>query len=165
MNRLDLTIIHSYRLARAFALSAVVLLLYGAFRLYPPNPLVLALIAMPMTLFQMSSASLDGVSTALAVFSISAFMQITTNRGASSVWVQYALAFAIAVLASSRIHTLPLIILLAATFFYTKHRRSLLLLATAGLFVFGWTLFAMSTVVDLRVTVGERTASVVWVLP
>lgn len=159
--QLDLTINHSYRLARAFALSAIALLIYGAFRLYPPNPLVLALIAMPMTLFQMSSASLDGVSTALAVFSIAAFLKITTNRGGESVWVQYAFALAIAVLASSRVHTLPLLILLAATFIYTKNRRSLLLSAAVGLFVFGWTLFALKTTVDLRVPIGESTSNIV----
>lgn len=159
--QLDLTINHSYRLARAFALSAAALLIYGAFRIYPPNPLVLALMAMPMTLFQMSSASLDGVSTALAVFSIAAFLKITTNRGGESVWVQYAFALAIAVLASSRVHTLPLLMLLAATFFYTKNNRLLLLSAAVGLFVFGWTIFALKTTVDLRVPIGESTSNIV----
>lgn len=158
---LDLTIDHSYRLARALALSAVALLLYAAFRLYPPNPLVLVLLAVPMSLFQFSSASLDGISTALAVFSISAFLKISTNRGASSVWVQYAFALAIAVLASSRIHALPLLLLLAATFFYTKNSRSLFLFAAVGLFVFGWNLFALRTTVDLRVPIGESTSNIV----
>lgn len=158
---LDLTIDHSYRLARAYALCAVALLLYAAFRLYPPNPLVLALLAVPMTLFQFSSASLDGVSTALAVFSISAFLKISTNRGGSSVWVQYAFALAIAVLASSRIHALPLLLLLAATFFYTKNSRSLFLFSAVGLFVFGWTLFALRITVDLRVPIGESTSNIV----
>jgi len=159
--QLDLTINHSYRLARAFALGAIALLIMGAFWLYPPNPLVLALIAMPMTLFQMSSASLDGISTALAVFSIAAFLKITMNRGGKSVWVQYAFALAIAVLASSRVHTLPLLILLAGTFIYTKNRRSLLLSAVVGLFVFGWTLFALKTTVDFRVSIGESTSNIV----
>jgi uncharacterized membrane protein len=163
--QLNLTINHSYRLARGFALSAVALLLYEAFRLYPPNPLVLALIAMPMTLFQISSASIDGVATALTIFSIAAFLKITTHRGRESVWVEYAFALAIAVLASSRLHALPLLMLLAATFFYTKNRRSLLLSAAVGLFVFGWTLLALKTTVDLRITMrvplGESTSNIV----
>lgn len=156
-----LTVDHSYRLARVFVLLTIGLLFYAAFRLYPPNPLVLALIVIPMTLFQFSSAGLDGVSTALAVFSISAFLKITTNSGASYTWVQYSFALAIAVLASSRIHALPLLILLAATFFYTKHRRSLFLFSAVSLFIFGWTLFALRTTVDLRVSIGESASNIV----
>lgn len=157
----DLSIDHSYRLARLFSLVTVALLLYTAFRLYPPPPLVLALIVIPMTLFQISSASLDGVSTALAIFSISAFLRIATDGGSSSTWVQYALALAIAVLASSRFHALPIFILLAATFFYTKNKRSLFLFAASALFVLGWTLFALKTTVDLRVSIGESTSNIV----
>lgn len=158
---LDLSIDHSYRLARTFSLIAVALLLYTAFRLYPTNPLVLALIAIPMTLFQISSASLDGVSTALAIFSISAFLRISNDRRSSAIWVQYALTLAIIVLASSRIHTFPMLILLAATFFYTKEKRSLFLFSAAALFVLGWTLFALKTTVDLRVTIDESTSNIV----
>lgn len=89
---LEFNVDHSYRLARAFALFAIILLFYAAFRLYPPNPLVLALISIPMTLFQFSSASLDGVSTALAVFSISSFLKIANDRDSASVYLQYALS-------------------------------------------------------------------------
>jgi uncharacterized membrane protein len=157
---LDLSIDHSYGLARGFALIAITLLLYSAFKLYPPNPLVLALMVMPMTLFQISSASLDGVSTALAIFSISAFMRIASDKHSSATWVQYALALALAVLGSSRVHTLPMLLLLAATFFYTKNKRSLFSFLAASAFVFGWTLFALKTTVDFRVTIGESTSNI-----
>jgi uncharacterized membrane protein len=158
---LDFTVDHSYRLARVFALIAIVLILYAAFRLYPPNPLVLALIAIPMTLFQMSSASLDGVSTALAIFSISAFLNIAKNRAYSSVGIQYAFALAIALLASSRIHALPLLILLLSIFFYTGKKRSLFLFITVGLFVFGWTLFSIKSTVYLDGPIRESTSDIV----
>lgn len=157
----NLTIDHSYRLARAFSLAAIALLLYLAFRLYPPNPLTLALIAIPMTLFQFSSASLDGVSTALAVFSISAFLHIATNRKSSFTWVQFAFALSIALLASSRIHALPMLILLAATFFYTKQLKSLILFFLTTIFVFAWTIFAIKSTIDLRVSIGNSTSSII----
>ncbi|WP_386077637.1 DUF2142 domain-containing protein [Vreelandella sp. F11] len=157
----NLSVDHSYRVARTFALLAVMLILYTAFRLYPPNPLVLALIVIPMTLFQISSASLDGISAALAVFSISAFLRIANDKDSSSKWVQYALALTIIVLGSSRIHTLPLLILLAATFYYTKNMRSLLLFFSGTLFVFAWTFFALKTTVDLRVPIGESTSNII----
>lgn len=98
---LDLTVDHSYRLARAFALAAVAFFIYCSLRIYPTNPLVLAFLAIPMTLFQMSSASLDGISTALAIFAISAFLRITSDKDKAATWLQYAFALVIAVLASS----------------------------------------------------------------
>lgn len=158
---LDLSIEHSYRIARTSVFIAAMLLIYTAFRLYPPNPLVLALLVIPMTLFQLSSASLDGIATALAIFSISAFMRIANDKDSTLRWVQYALTLAIVVLASSRIHTLPLIMLLAATFFYTKNKRSIFLFTAATFFIFAWTLFALRTTVDLRVPIGESTSNIV----
>lgn len=158
--KLHLTIDHSYRLARVFALIMAMLLLHIAFKLYPPNPLVLALIVIPMTLYQLSSASLDGVSTALAIFIISAFLHIVRNRDSSSPWVEYTLSFSVAILASSRTHTLPILILLAAIFLYKKSKRSLILLAATVLFVFIWTLIALKTTIDLRVHIGDSPSNV-----
>lgn len=152
---LNLSIDHSYRLARAGALITVALLLYAAFVLHPPSPLLLALIAIPMTLFQISSASLDGVSTALTIFSISVFLRIASDQRSSANWLQYSLALAITILATSRIHALPILALLAAAFLYTRSRKSLILLAIACLLISGWTLFALKTTVDLRVPLGD----------
>lgn len=158
---LGLSVDHSYRLSRAFAILAAALILYFSFTLHPPNPLVLGLIALPMTLFQISSATLDGIATALAVFAISAFMRIARDGERSAGWLHYALAIVVAVLASSRVHALPMLILLAATFFYSKRRRALLSCAAATLFILGWTLFALKTTVDLRVPIGESSANIV----
>jgi hypothetical protein len=65
------------------------------------------------------------------------------------------------VIASSRVHTLPLLLLLTVPFMATKHWRSLLPLLAAGLFVFGWTLIALLTTVDFRVTIGESSENVI----
>ena len=77
------TVERSYYLARLLAVLTIVGLLYLSFRLVPPSPLTLALLAIPMTVFQVSSASLDGVSTALAVLALSAFLRLT-DRGLAS---------------------------------------------------------------------------------
>lgn len=159
--QLNLSVNHSYRLARAFALIAVALILMTAFRLYPPNPLVLALIALPMTLFQISSASLDGVSLALAIFSISAFLRFGADKKQSSAWVLNSLAVSIAVLASSRIHTLPMLALLAATFMYKKDKRTLIAFLTTTSFVIGWTFVTLITTIDLRVEIGKSTSHII----
>ena len=159
--QLQLTNAHSYFLARAFALATVILLIFIAFKLYPPNPLVLALLALPMSLFQFSSASLDGVSTALAIFAVSAFLRIASDGPRASQWLLYTLTIVIAILASSRAHALPLLLLIAGTFLYKRSSRSLFLFGVAVVLVVSWTTFALTTTVDLRVTLGKSSADVI----
>lgn len=157
----ELTIDQSYRLARAFGLVVSSLLIFAAFRMAAPSPLVLALLAMPMTLHQFSSASLDGISIALAVFATALFVRISREQQDSPNWRMYVLALSIAVLASSRIHTLPMLLLLPACYFYTRKKQAWYLFAAASVFVLGWTLLAMKVTVDLRVVLNESTSNVV----
>jgi hypothetical protein len=53
-----------------------------------------------------------------------------------------------------------MLILLAATCFYMKDRRSLLIFAATTVFVLGWTLLALRTTVDTRVPMGETTSNI-----
>ena len=63
---LGLSIHDSYNLARLLTFLASVLVVVVAFRLYPPNLLTLALLLVPMTLFQFVSTSLDSITIALS---------------------------------------------------------------------------------------------------
>jgi uncharacterized membrane protein len=158
---LDLTVDHSYKLAKALSLLASILLVGFAFRIYEPNALTLALLAMPMNLFQLASASLDGVSTALAVFAISVFLRIATDKKESPVWTHYALAIAVVVLVTSRIHALPFVLLLFASWRYARHNRLLLLLAISSFMIAFWTGLAIKTTIDMRVAISAPTSQVV----
>jgi uncharacterized membrane protein len=158
---LNFSIDFSYKLSRAFAIISSLLLLFIAFKLHPSNPVILALLAMPMTIFQLSSASLDGIATSLAIFSISSFLHLSKFGNISNSSVQYTFPLAIAILASSRIHTLPLITLLVANYFNTKQKRSIFLSLLVCFFVFGWTLYAIKTTVDLRVIIGAPPSKII----
>lgn len=158
---LDLTIDSSYRLARLLALLAAGLLLYAAFKLAPPNPLAIGLLVMPMSVYQFASASLDGVAIALALLVISLFVRIAREREATSNRLLYMLAASLVILASSRIHTLPMLLLLVAGFFHTRNRIALYLFAGSTVLVLSWTLLAIVNTVDLRVVTSHSTASVV----
>ncbi|MEC5385590.1 DUF2142 domain-containing protein [Uliginosibacterium sp. H3] len=159
--RLGLTVDYSYRLARAFSILAAVLLVFSAFRTYATNPLSLALISVPMSLFQFSSASLDGVSTALALFVIATFLRITTEKTDTPNWRLYALAIAVVVLATSRIHLIPFVLMLAASFFYTTKKRSLFLFVVSCFFILAWVSIAVKTTVDLRAVLGEPPSNII----
>jgi uncharacterized membrane protein len=158
---LGLTVDASYRLARAFTLLASALLVFSAFRIYPTNPLTLGLIAIPMSLFQLSSASLDGISTALAIFIIALFLRIAKEKGNAAPWLVYALAISITVLTTSRIHAAPVLLLLAACYWYTNDRKALYLLGSSTLFFAIWTAVAIKTTVDLRITTSAPVSEVV----
>src|SRR5690606_268004 len=70
-----LSVQQSYYLARYLAFSFSLLLIAAAFLLCPPNPLAVAILILPMSLFQLISTSMDGVAAALAVICISLFIK------------------------------------------------------------------------------------------
>jgi len=102
---------HSYLLARLFSMVATVAVLAFAFHLFPVNPLAIAIMLLPMSLFQFVSASIDGFSTALAVLSISLFMRGVTIGLSFERWMSWLLCASLFVVCTSRTHLLPMLIL------------------------------------------------------
>lgn len=150
----------SYRMARFGALLTASFLIFIAFRLYSPSPLVLALLLIPMTLFQMSSASLDVTSTALAVLAVSIFMRLSDEAQQSSSRLLWSLAICIFLLASSKVNLLPLIGLLFAAGIYTKNKKGLIAGALVLSSVLAWLSLVVKLNVDMRVVTGSSTAEI-----
>ena len=73
--RLNLSVSYSYDLARLFSLCATLTLLLWALMIYPMPPAALALFLMPMCLFQLSSASLDGMMLSTTALAASLFLR------------------------------------------------------------------------------------------
>nr|WP_269823015.1 DUF2142 domain-containing protein [Pseudomonas syringae] len=156
----NLSVESSYRLARALTLICAILILVIATVIYESNPLAVALLAIPMTLFQLSSASLDSVSNALAVLAISIFMRISVDRENSRKGLIVCLGIILFVLISSRVHLLPLLIFPFICYFYTKDKRSLIVGTLTTVAVAAWLLLAIKNTVDTRVIVGSSTSTV-----
>jgi uncharacterized membrane protein len=144
------TVERSYYLARLFSLLTIVGLLFLAFELVTPSPFTLALLVIPMTLFQMSSASLDGVSTALAIFSLAAFLRLTNKALLSPPGLYPSMLVCVALVTASRVHLMPMwaMVLLAAL--QHKNRRWTAAALTAFALVVVWLLIAIANNVDLR---------------
>jgi uncharacterized membrane protein len=159
--KLHLTVDESYRLARVFALATLVFVLLISFSIYPANPLVLAMLIVPMSLFQFSSAGLDGVSTALAIFSISAFLRIAADRASARPWLFYALCVSVSLLATSRVHLLPMVALVLLACSYIKRRESYWLFAFSLVAILAWLGVAIKTTVDLRIALGAPTKHII----
>jgi uncharacterized membrane protein len=146
---------HSYRLARGFTLLASALLLWLAFRRVRPSPVVLAVLLLPMSLFQMLSPTVDGLSTALAVLCISQFLSLMAQDGPPGWRQSIAWAAGLFVLATTRTHLLVLLALPLVVAWRHRSGRNAVLGGLAVLAALGWTLFAMSTSNDMLVPRGQ----------
>ena len=148
---LNLSVQHSYDLAKGSTLLACFALLGLAFRLITPNPLVAALLLLPMSLFQMLSPTIDGLTTSLAVLTASLFLvSIDRSRGHSPAR-SWSLAVCIFLLATSRAHLLPLLALPFYLAWQRRSRRDFYLGCVTTVAALGWVLFALQTTNDPRI--------------
>ncbi len=160
--KLKLSIASSYTLARGFALVSSAMLLWGAFCLYPVNVGLLALISLPMAMFQMSSASLDGISNALAALEIAAFLRMHKTTSAGNSRFAFALwCLGLSLLVTCRPHLLPILTLPFILYRKRRERHQLVsgLIALAA--AIAWFSIAISTSFDPRVQLGQSTSALV----
>jgi uncharacterized membrane protein len=142
---LSLPIDTSYRLARFFALLASLGLLLLAFRIFNPPLIVMGLLIIPMSLFQISSASLDGVANSTAILAISAFTRAVVDKRATRPWVLWILCASVFTVVASREYLAPLLLLVFGAFHFTRDRKYIF----AGLFlaciIAAWVWVAMAS--------------------
>jgi uncharacterized membrane protein len=145
--KLDLSIDYSYRLARFLTFAASVAALAAAFRIYPTNPLVVALLILPMSVFQLLSLSLDGWTNALAILAISLFMRGALVRYEYRTWMMYVLAACVLVLACSRTHLMPLVALPLVLYFVRRDRAGLWCFLATAVLSLAWLVVSVKTTV------------------
>lgn len=156
----DLTVDASYRLARVFSLAAIVTMLVAALLFYETPALVTALLILPMTLFQMSSASLDGVSNALAVLVISMYLYFSQGKKFHG---GLAIAFGVCLflLISCRVYLLPMLLLPFAIYYVSRQKLFLFVGTATAVLVLVWLGLAISYTVDHRVATGAPTSTII----
>ncbi|RPE79597.1 putative membrane protein [Vulcaniibacterium tengchongense] len=142
-----LTVGQSYKLARLAALLTCVILLSIAFYLYPPPIGVLAVLLLPMNLFLLSSAVLDGLATSTSILTISAFLRLIGSIERAKNLASCSLVISVALVASCRANMLPMLLLPFVAAFVLRDRRMLIAALIVALFVVTWTLFTINTTV------------------
>jgi uncharacterized membrane protein len=148
---LDLSVHTSYQLAKFAAVLATCFLIYWALSLYQFSAASLALFILPMSLFQIGSASLDGIAHALSLVVIALFLKVSHEKEKAPIWITVVLPIVIALLATSRMHVLPLILFLFLAYRYTKNISYRWSGFGVLLFSLTWILASLRTVVDIRV--------------
>jgi uncharacterized membrane protein len=158
----DLTIEKSYYLARYLALLSSILIILFAFSIARVNVFVLAILSMPLMVFQLVSTSQDGFAIALLILTLSLFVKLTSVDGAYNSKYFYLMIVTILLLVTSRINLLPLLILpFAAVALTKKSTKEYVFSALITFFAMGWIIYALSTTVDNRVAVGAPTKEII----
>ena len=151
----SLTVSDSYYLARLFSLIATLGLLWVAFSIYPAPLFLLAVFAMPMTMFQMGSASLDSVSYGISVLAASLYMRGADTQRTFSIGMHLALCAAIFLLVTSRDNLIPLTILPAFLYRIRGSRSFLWSSSTVFVSCLAWIIYTLTTVMDASSTCGR----------
>lgn len=147
----DLGIAQSYYLARGLALLTCFAVLWMAFTKLAPSPLGIAVLILPMSVFQMVSTTIDGLANALTVLALSLFIKAVDRKQAPDGVLSWSLAVCIFVLVTSRTHMLPLLALPFAVAWLQRSRHDAVagtILAAAAVV---WTAFALLTTADTRI--------------
>lgn len=147
---LGLSVAQSYYLARAGAVLAGALVLVLAFAIYLPPPGVLALLLLPMSLFQMASASIDFLSTALAMLAICCFVRASHQRTSADNGLFWIMAVSIFMVATCRTHLAAMVLLLFVAAWQSRRAWVWWLAAGTTVLILLWTVTAIPATVDFR---------------
>lgn len=158
---LGLRLERSYYVARFFSLLATVLVLGLAFSIFIPSPVTLALLLLPMSLYQAVSTSLDGFSTALAILALACFARITSSPGDKKRWGLFMLMLvSLFLVGTSRAHLLPMLLMPCIAAYRMRKLAAWLGSAFLSVAVLVWMWLAIPSAVDLRVDRGLSTGQI-----
>lgn len=141
-----LSVANSYYLARLFSSCAALSLLMWALVVYPAPPVVLALFAMPMCLFQFSSASLDAMTFATTVLAVSVFLRGYDQRFTFDSRLLGVLASCVFLLAATRIIYIVLTPLIALLYRVRRSSGDLISFVLVLCLALTWIVFSLKTV-------------------
>lgn len=152
---LNMSMLASYELTRTLVVTTSLIVLALAFSIYTPNALTLVLLLTPMSLFQLASPTIDGISAALTILLISLWFslsfEIDKKHQKSYSWKEFWLYACIFILCTARTNMLPALLIpliILKQQYSSKRAVSIVVLYAITL---GWIAFATLTTYDARV--------------
>ena len=147
---LNLPVASAYALVRVLTLTTSAAVLFAAFQLTTPSPLELALLTLPMSLFQLASAALDGFSTSMTVLVLSIYKALPETEPRKQPILHLSLVLSILVVVPARLHLWPLLILPFLSARKLKQTWALFTSLTCLSAVLIWVARVSRSTVDLR---------------
>jgi uncharacterized membrane protein len=149
---LDLGVAQSYRLTRFVVLATTIGLLAWAFSLIVPPMPVVALLMLPMSLFQAISPVLDGLTVSLSLLCFGLFFRSLQGTDEDRLSRAIALALGLFVLVTTRVQLLPMLALPFLLAWRHRRPRQAILGAAAIALSATWLIVAVRATIDTRVT-------------
>ncbi len=151
----------AYRMARALTGLVALAVLLLALLWLRPSTLVLGLLAVPLFAFQLGAATIDGLSTALALLYLAVIVRAWRVGRALSLPECALLMLLLVTVGGARPHVAPFAFL-PLVWAAPEHRRRAAAVSIAGLaLLVAWCAFGLATTVDLRVDRGASTGQIV----
>lgn len=150
----------SVTLARGFSLLATLLVLAIAFRIYRPQPMTIALLLLPMSLFQLASAGLDPFTTALAVLALCCFMKLIETGEQASLRVMVLMCVALFVTLTTRSHLLPMLLMPFLAAFASRRWSWHVIWIVTTMAIMVWLAIAIPSTVDYRISRSATTGEI-----
>lgn len=154
----DFSIDNSYRLARTFAVLGFIGLMVLSFRIYQPVALPLLIIVLPMTVFQIASTTIDGISIGLTFVALSCFMRNVRDKDPSTF---IGLVIATALVVSCRAYMLPLFILPFISAYVLKGAKRYGIVSLAVATTLAWLTYTIAHAVDTRSSLGATPGEII----
>lgn len=144
--RIGLSVRHTYYFARVLSLAATLGLLWAALLTYPTPLIVIALFAIPMTMFQLGCASLDAITFGMCALTAALFKRGSDVGYSFDARMHLTLFICVLFLATARINLIALTLLPAVLYPMRGSRSYLISSATSLGLSFAWIVFALITV-------------------
>lgn len=145
----NISIYQTYLLTRFFLISISIALMMWAFSMVSPSVATLNVLMLPMSMFQLLSPTLDGLTTSLSLVSIAIFYNFSSRPHAAKSF--YILMGSAILVASTRIHLLPIIIFLFMASYYSRSKNFLALSIASLISTLLWVAFSIKITVDNRI--------------
>ncbi|WP_147196070.1 DUF2142 domain-containing protein [Pantoea sp. CCBC3-3-1] len=142
---LGLSIYKTYMLARIFTFLTSILIILFAWRIHRIPAIALAVMALPMSVFQFSSASIDGTVIAITALIMSLYASLTKQNGTerSRKWQTALIYFLIFIVGTCKPNLAALILLPFSLAFITGNRKHILYSFATALPIVAWTIIAI----------------------
>ena len=144
---MSLSILDTYYLSRVLSFISCILIIIYANRVFPIPSIAAFVMVMPMMLFQISSTTIDGITTSLSILMMCLFSHCVLRREISmrSLISISAISF---VLVSSRANLIPILLLPFFAAYFSKLKYRMVIPSISVLMSFAWIGFTISITKD-----------------
>ncbi|AWI50231.1 hypothetical protein DDU33_01355 [Actinobacillus porcitonsillarum] len=141
-NMLDFSIYDSYRISKLIGIFSCLILIFVANKIYPITPAVYFILTLPMTIFQMSSTTPDGI-----IFALSLVLGSLISRGInqdSKFSISHFILICITyfIICTMKINIIPILIIILMVCHHRKLRCGYRFFFITIFFILGWILFS-----------------------